>query len=495
MRAGAHDEGSMILRARIDMGAANINLRDPAIYRIRKVAHHMTGNTWCVYPMYSYAHPIEDALENITHSICTLEFEDQRPFYDWVLERIVPVLRRPQFEAARALLAKIASEGVEAKREFALVCRNHGDRLGHTRWERRAAAMFASWSHNPDLAVNDADEFFRLLGEHTECFTPLLQQALDARAPNPFLLPHQHEFNRLNLTTVVMSKRKLIQLVEDQHVDGWDDPRMPTLVGLRRRGFTPQSIQLFMDRIGVSKSTQWIDYSVLEQALRDDLDARAPRATAVLRPLRLIVDNYPAGQSEDCAAPVHPNLPELGTRTIPFARELWIEAEDFMADAPPDYFRLSLGKDGAPGQPVRLRYAYVVRATSVERDTQGRVTTVHAEYLPETKSGSAGASSVKTRAAIHWLPAHAALPAEVRLYERLFTEDQPDASERNFLELLNANSKQVLEAIVEPSLAGAAPDDKFQFERSGYFVADRKDHSAARPVFNLAVSLKDSWSK
>ena len=499
MRAGSHAEGSMILRAKIDMASANINLRDPAIYRIRFAEHHMTGNKWVIYPMYSYAHPIEDALENITHSICTLEFEDQRPFYDWVLERIVPVLRRPQFEAAIALIEKIAAEGIEAKREFALACRNFASRLGHTRWERRAETMFASWSKNPDLAVNDADEFFKLLLEHTENFTPLLQQALDSFAligkPNPFLLPHQYEFNRLNLTSVVMSKRKLIQLVEDKHVDGWDDPRMPTVVGLRRRGYTPQSLQLFMERIGVSKSTQWIDYSVLEQALRDDLDSRAPRATAVLRPVKLIIDNYPAGQTEDCTAPVHPNKPELGTRTIPFARELWIEAEDFMENAPADYFRLSLGQGGAPGQPVRLRYAYVVRATGVDKDSAGNVTAVHAEYISETKSGTPKAGSVKTKTAIHWLPLHAALAAEVRLYDRLFTEDQPDASERNFLELLNPASKTVLKSFVESSLASALPDDKYQFERNGYFVADRKDHTGERPVFNLAVSLKDSWTK
>ena len=499
MRAGSHPEGSMILRAKIDMGSPNINMRDPAIYRIRFAEHHMTGNKWVIYPMYSYAHPIEDALENITHSICTLEFEDQRPFYDWTLERIVPVLRRPQFAAAKRLLEEIAAEGIEAKRQFALHCRNvvekMRDKLGHTRWERRAEAMFASWSQNPDLAVNDADELLKLLREHTENFTPLLQHALDERKPNPFMLPHQHEFNRLNLSYVVMSKRKLIQLVDEKHVDGWDDPRMPTLVGLRRRGYTPQAIQLFMERIGVSKSLQWIDYSTLEQALRDDLDSSAPRATAVLKPIRLILDNYPAEQAEDCVIPVHPQHPEMGQRRIPFGRELWIEADDFMENAPADYFRLSLGKDGAPGNPVRLRFAYVVRATGVEKDASGQITAVHAEYLPETRSGSPGQNSVKTRTAIHWLPVHASVPAEVRLYDRLFTEAQPDASERNFLELLNRDSKTVLKSVVEASLANAQPDDKFQFERNGYFVADRKDHSSARPVFNLAVSLKDSWAK
>jgi glutaminyl-tRNA synthetase len=494
MRAGSHAEGSMILRARIDMGSPNINMRDPAIYRIRFAEHHMTGHKWVIYPMYAYAHPIEDALENITHSICTLEFEDQRPFYDWTLERIVPVLRRPQFEAARRLLEDIAAEGVEAKRQFALHCRNFAEKLGHTRWERRAETMFASWSRNPDLAVSDADEFIKLLREHTENFTPLLQHALDSRRPNPFLLPHQYEFNRLNLTYVVMSKRKLIQMVDEKHVDGWDDPRMPTLVGLRRRGYTPQAIQLFMERVGVTKSLQWIDYAMLEQALRDDLDARTPRATAVLKPIRLILDNYPADKAEDCVIPVHPQHPEMGQRTIPFGRELWIEADDFMENAPKDYFRLALGKDGAPGNPVRLRFAYVVRATGVEKDAAGHITAVHAEVLPETRSGSPGQNSVKTRTAIHWLPVSAAVAAEVRLYDRLFTEAQPDASEKNFLELLNRDSKTVLQGFVEASLASAQPDDKFQFERNGYFVADRKDHRAEAPVFNLAVSLKDSWS-
>jgi glutaminyl-tRNA synthetase len=495
MRAGKHAEGSMIVRAKIDMASPNINMRDPAIYRIRFAEHHMTGDRWVVYPMYAYAHPIEDALENITHSICTLEFEDQRPFYDWTLERIVPLLRRPQFKAAQDLLQMIYEEGIEARREFALHCRNFGDKLGATRWERRAEAMFASWTRNPDLAVNDADEFFKLLREHPENFTPLLQHALDERRPNPFLLPHQHEFNRLNLTYVVTSKRKLMQLVEEKRVDGWDDPRMPTVLGLRRRGYTPQSIQLFNERIGVSKSLQWIDYAVLEQALRDDLDGRAPRATAVLRPIRLIIDNYPADQRDDCIFPVHPQKPELGTRTIAFTRELWIEADDFMENAPADFFRLALGKGGAPGQPVRLRHAYVVRATSVEKDASGRVLAVHAEYLPETRSGTPGANSIKTKTAIHWLPVADSLPAEVRLYERLFTDPQPDAGGKDFRTLINPNSKQVLAAQVEASLANAQPDDKFQFERVGYFVADRKDHTPGHPVFNLAVSLKDSWAK
>jgi glutaminyl-tRNA synthetase len=269
---------------------------------------------------------------------------------------------------------------------------------------------------------------------------------------------------------------------------------MPTIVGLRRRGYTPQSVQLFAERTGVSKSPQWIDYALLEQALRDDLDARAPRATAVLRPLRLILDNYPADRSEELKLPVHPQKPELGTRTIRFARQLWIEADDFMEQAPPDYFRLALGKEGEPGQPVRLRYGYVIRASHVDKDADGRIKAVHAEYLPETRSGSPGQNSVKTKAAIHWLPVSDSIAAEVRVFDRLFTDPHPDAGEGDFRDLINPHSKTVLNAYVEPSLADAQPDDKFQFERNGYFVADLKDHSREMPVFNLAVSLKDSWA-
>ena len=351
--------------------------------------------------------------------------------------------------------------------------------------------MFASWSKNPDLAAHDADEFFKLLREHTQHFTPLLQAALDERRPNPFLLPHQYEFNRLNLSYVVMSKRKLIQIVDERIVDGWDDPRMPTIVGLRRRGYTPQSLQLFAERTGVSKSPQWIDYALLEQALRDDLDARAPRAVAVLKPIRLVLTNFPADQSEDTHPPVHPHMPELGVRTIPLRRELWIEADDFMDNAPADFYRLALGPGGSPGQPVRLRYGYVIRATGVVRNSAGEVTEVHAEYLPETKSGTPGANSVKTKAAIHWLPVADSIPAEIRVFDRLFTDAQPDAS-GDFLSVINRDSRTVLRALVEPSLANAKPDDKFQFERNGYFVADLKDHTREKPVFNLAVSLKDS---
>ena len=503
MRAGKHAEGSMVLRAKIDMGSPNINMRDPVIYRIRFAEHHMTGTNWVVYPLYAYAHPIEDALENITHSICTLEFEDQRPWYDWVLERIVPLLRRPQYESAKRMIDQIYDAGVDVRREFALHCLAYRDKLGPSRYERRVKAMFASWSANSEtaegLANADADEFFKLLREQTQFFTPLLQAALDSFAnygkSNPFLLPHQYEFNRLAVTYVVTSKRKLFQMVEEKLVEGWDDPRMPTIVGLRRRGYTPSSLQLFMDRTGVSKSPQWIDYALLEQALRDDLEPTVPRATAVLRPIKLVLDNFPVGSPRDVQAPVHPHKPELGTRTLRLGRELWIESEDFMQNAPPDFYRLALGAGGAAGQPVRLRYGYVIRAHSVVNDAAGNVIEVHAEYLPETKSGSPGANSVKTRAAIHWLPVADSIDAEIRVFDRLFTDPYPDAGDKDFRALINPASKQVLRSYVEPSLAHAKPDDKFQFERNGYFVADRKDHRADEPVFNLAVGLKDAWTR
>ncbi|MGL4574259.1 MAG: glutamine--tRNA ligase/YqeY domain fusion protein [Burkholderiaceae bacterium] len=399
MRDGKHAEGSHILRAKIDMASPNINMRDPALYRIRFAEHHNTGNKWCIYPMYTYAHPIEDALENITHSICTLEFEDQRPFYDWLLDRL--------------------------------------------------------------------------------CEGGLLQ------TPHP----RQYEFARLNLTYIVTAKRKLKQLVDEKHVDGWDDPRLPTVAGLRRRGYTPESIQLMAERTGVSKSNSWIDYSILEAALRDDLDAKAPRAFAVLRPLKLIITNLPESHAEECSAPLHPNKPEMGTRSIPFGRELWIDDTDFQEVPEKNYHRL------APGALVRLKYAYVIKCTGCEKDAQGNVIAVHAELQPDSKSGTPGASNYKVKGVISWLGVKGAAKAEVRLYDRLFTEPQPDAGGRDFLSVLNPRSKEVITAYVEPALLKAKPDDKFQFERHGYFVADRKDHSAEHPVFNQSVGLKDSWAK
>ncbi|AOY93215.1 glutamine--tRNA ligase [Cupriavidus sp. USMAA2-4] len=399
MRAGKYADGEHVLRARIDMSAPNIVMRDPVLYRIRHAHHHRTGDKWCIYPMYDFTHCISDALENITHSLCTLEFENNRPLYDWVLHQL------------------------------------------------RDCGAF----HDP--------------------------------------LPHQYEFARLNLTYAITSKRKLLQLVNEGRVDGWDDPRMPTIVGVRRRGFTPESIQLFCDRVGVAKSDSWIDMSTLEGAVRDDLDARAPRSVAVLDPLKLILDNYPEGQSEECSAPVHPKQPELGRRVFPLSRELWIEREDFNETPPKGYFRLF------PGNKVRLRYGYVIECTGVDKDADGNVVAVHANYLPDTKSGTPGADSVKVKGNIHWVSAAHACEAEVRLYDRLFSDPQPDAGGKNFLDALNPASKKVVTAYLEPGLREAAPEARFQFERHGYFVADRVDSQPGKPVFNRIVGLKDSWGK
>ena len=397
MRDGKHADGSMALRAKLDMASPNLNLRDPVIYRIRTAAHHRTGDKWCIYPMYTYAHPIEDALENVTHSLCTLEFEDQRPFYDWLLDTLAScgLLLRP--------------------------------------------------------------------------------------------LPQQIEFARLNLTYVVLSKRRLIQLVEERHVEGWDDPRMPTLAGTRRRGYTPEGFRLFADRIGVSKADSWIDYSVLEDCMRDDLNARAERRIAVLDPLKLIIDNYPEAQAEECHAPNHPQKAELGKRTLPFSRELWIEREDFMETPAKGYFRLF------PGNSVRLRYAYVVKCTGCEKDAEGRVTAVHCDYIPDTKSGTPGAETVKVKGAIHWLSARHAHAGEVRIYDRLFAVPHP-GRERDFVQDLNRDSKLTITAQLEESLKDAAPEARFQFERHGYFCADKSDSRPGAPVFNRAVTLRDSWS-
>lgn len=397
MRAGRHAEGSHVLRARIDMASPNVNLRDPVLYRVRFAHHHRTGDAWCIYPMYDYAHPLSDALENVTHSLCTLEFEDHRPFYDWILER--------------------AAEG----------------------------------------------GFFQ----------------------RP--LPRQIEFARLNMTYTVMSKRKLQQLVQSGTVDGWDDPRMPTLVALRRRGYTPESVRLFAERIGMSKAHQWVDPAVLEQALRDDLDRRAARAFAVLDPLKLELTNVPDSFQEPCSAPVHPHDPSRGLRHFPLTRELWIEREDFDPQPPKGFFRLY------PGNRVRLRHGFVIECTGHETDAAGRTTKVLARCLPDSKSGTPGADQYKVRGNLHWVSARHGLAAEVRMYDRLFTEPYPDSGERDYLALLNPSSKRIVQAVLEPSLATAAPEERFQFERHGYFVADRADHRPDRPVFNLAVTLKDSW--
>lgn len=498
MRAGEHAEGSMVLRAKIDMASPNINLRDPAIYRIRFAEHQATGRTWCIYPMYTYAHPIEDSLENITHSICTLEFDDQRAFYDWALERIVPVLRTPQFEEAKAIVLAMSQGKDNRAVPFMKASFEAFDKLGQSKPECAMAVLLTQWKESgvpEDVTDTKATAFFELLNAHPEHFTPLLQAALTVVRKNFFLLSHQYEFNRLNLTYVVLSKRKLIQLVTEKLVDGWDDPRMPTLVGLRRRGFTPTSIQNFVEHCGVSRAAGgWIDYSVLEQSLREDLEGTAPRRFAVIRPLKLILDNYPADKTETLTAPNHPQKPEMGSRTLTMGRELWIEQDDFALVPPKGYRRLTIPADGTPAKPVRLRHGYVIVPTSVEKDENGAVTCVHAEYLPETKTGTAGADSVKTKAAIHWLNAADAVAATVRLYDRLFTEANPDAAS-DYRTLLNPESKRVCRGYVEPSVAQSAPDTHFQFERTGYFVTDRVDHTAENPVVNLAVGLRDGWGK
>jgi len=396
MRDGRHEDGTHVLRAKIDMKSPNINMRDPAIYRIRNAEHHRTGGKWHIYPMYTYAHPIEDALENITHSLCTLEFEDQRPFYDWVLERLAALgcLQRP--------------------------------------------------------------------------------------------LPQQIEFSRLNLTYTVMSKRFLIQLVRERHVDGWDDPRMPTIVGARRRGFVPEGFRLFMDRAGVSKSDSIIDFSVFEDTQREVLNEIAPRRIAVLDPLKLVIDNWPKGRVEECFAPNHPQKPEWGKRPMPMTGELWIEREDFMEQPSKGYFRLY------PGNSVRLKYGFVVRCTGYSKGADGRIDEVHCDYLPDTRSGTPGADSVKVKGNIHWVCAQHAHEAEIRLYDRLFRVPHPGKATGNYLDDVNPEAKKVLRAFVEPSLRDCGLEERFQFERHGYFVRDR-DSTGSRAVFNRAVTLRDSW--
>ena len=448
--------------------------------------------------MYTFAHPIEDSLEEITHSICTLEFEDQRAFYDWALERVVPVLRTPQFEEAKAILMQMKDSTHPKAAEFAAACFAAREKLGQSAVEQNAASILNVWTNGvPEVSDASVKALFELLTDHPEHFTPLLQSALSAVIrPNFFLLSHQYEFNRLSLTYVVVSKRKLIQLVKEKYVDGWDDPRMPTIIGLRRRGYTPQSMQMFAERCGISKvSGGWIDYSVLEQCLREDLEGCAHRRMAVMKPLKLIIDNYPEGQSEELVAENHPQKPEMGSRSITFSRELWIEETDFAEVPPKGFRRLTVPADGSPAKPVRLRYGYVIVPTSFEKDAEGRVTVVHANYLPETKSGTEGSMSVKTKATIHWLDAQTARAAEFRVYDRLFNEPNPEAGEGTFLDHLTPNSKTILQGYVEPCTADAANEERFQFERTGYFVADRKDHAPEHPVFNLSVGLRDSWGK
>ena len=508
MRAGDFADGAHVLRARIDMASPNINLRDPVLYRIRHVHHHRTGDAWCVYPMYDYTHCVSDALENITHSLCTLEFEDHRPLYDWAIERIVPVLRAPQFMHAIDLVRNLRGGGRDAQRAFVLRCMGFRHKLFASDAERAMARHFARWDETSSALDDELDAFFDLLLDHPEQFAPLLTHVLDTNAeadvgvpgangigaPNPFGLPHQYEFSRLNLTYVVTSKRKLKQLVDEGHVDGWDDPRMPTLVGLRRRGYTPASIRLLCERGGVSKSNSWTDYADLEQALRDDLDPQAARAFALLDPIRLVVTNFPADRSDDCTAPVHPHRPERGQRRFPFTRESWIERDDFQAAPQKGFFRLFPPVGDKPGNLVRLKYGYIVRCTGFDAAPDGRVATVHCEYLPETFSGTPGADSVKVKGNIAWISAAHAQAAEFRLYDRLFTDPQPDAGGRDFLALLNPASKRTVAGFVEPGV-DASPEASYQFERVGYFVADRVDSSAAAPVFNRSATLRDAWQK
>jgi glutaminyl-tRNA synthetase len=393
MRAGEFEDGTKTLRAKIDMAAANLNLRDPVMYRIRRTSHHRTGDSWCIYPMYDWAHGQSDSLEGITHSICTLEYEDHRPLYDWYL-----------------------------------------DALG-------------------------------------------------------IYHPQQIEFARLNLSHTVMSKRRLLELVEARHVSGWDDPRMPTIAGLRRRGYTPEAIRDFSERIGVAKAASLVDVALLEHCLREDLNRRAPRAMAVLRPLRLVIDNYPADQVEELPAVNNPEDPGAGTRPVPFSRVVYIERDDFREQPPKKYFRLS------PGAEVRLRYAYLVRCTRVVKDPATDETTeVHATYDPATRGGDA-ADGRKVRGTLHWVSAAHAVDAEVRLYDHLFAKPRPD-EEDDWKAALNPRSLERLTGCkLEPSLAAAARGSRYQFERNGYFCVDPVDSAPGQLVFNRTVSLRDSWAK
>ena len=392
MRDGEFEDGSHVLRAKIDMASPNINMRDPVLYRIRRAHHHRTGNTWCIYPMYDFAHPPSDALEHITHSLCTLEFEDHRPLYDWLIENL----------------------------------------------------------------------------------------------PVP-ATPRQIEFARLNLTYTVMSKRKLLELVQNGHVNGWDDPRMPTLVAMRRRGYTPEAIRTFCDRIGVAKRENVVDVALLEHAVREDLNKRAPRAMGVLRPLRLVIDNYPEGQTETFEVAVNPEDASAGTRAVPFSRVLYIEQEDFAEVPPRKFFRL------APGREVRLRGAYFVTCTGVEKSPHGDIVEVRCSYDPATRGGDAP-DGRKVKATLHWVSAAHAIDAEVRLYDRLFTTEMPGAR-GDYKADLNPSSLEVLEACkLEPGIAAAQAGERFQFERLGYFCVDPDSRPGAL-VFNRTVALKDVWAK
>ena len=394
MKAGEFAEGEKVLRAKIDMASPNMNMRDPILYRIRKVPHHQTGNSWVIYPTYDFAHGQEDAIEGITHSICTLEFEDHRPLYDWFIEHL-PVTSRPR----------------------------------------------------------------------------------------------QYEFGRLNPSYTVTSKRKLKQLVDDGVVAGWDDPRMPTIAGMRRRGFTPAAIRKFCQMIGTTRSDGVVDVAMLEFAIREDLNENAPRAMCVLEPLKVVLTDYPDGQVENLVAARHPSRAELGERIVPFTREIYIDADDFREEANKKYKRLVLGKR------VRLRNAYVIEAEAVVKDAAGKVVEVHARTIPGTL-GADPADGIKPKGVIQWVSASMGRRATVRLYDRLFNHESPDKGERDFMAHINPDSLRIVEqAWVEPSLVQAQPEESFQFEREGYFVADRYDHSEQAPVFNRTIGLRDSWAE
>ncbi|QJD66778.1 glutamine--tRNA ligase/YqeY domain fusion protein [Xanthomonas campestris pv. badrii] len=413
MRAGEFPDGARTLRAKIDMASGNINLRDPALYRIKHVEHQNTGNAWPIYPMYDFAHSLGDAVEGITHSLCTLEFEDHRPLYDWCVDKV--------------------------------------DLAGH-----------------PEL----------------------LQPLLDKGLPREAAKPRQIEFSRLNINYTVMSKRKLTALVEEQLVDGWDDPRMYTLQGLRRRGYTPAAMRLFVDRVGISKQNSLIDFSVLEGCLREDLDAAAARRMAVIEPLKLVLSNLPEGHTETLQFSNHPKDESFGTREVPFARELWIEREDFAEVPPKGWKRL------VPGGEIRLRGAGIARVDEVIKNADGQIVELRGWLDPQSRPGMEGANR-KVKGTIHWVSAAHAVEAEIRLYDRLFSVEKPDdeSEGKTYRDYLNPESKRSVRGYVEPSAAQAAPEQAFQFERTGYFVADRRDHSAATPVFNRSVTLRDTWAK
>ncbi|MFV9644965.1 MAG: glutamine--tRNA ligase/YqeY domain fusion protein [Desulfobacterales bacterium] len=397
MRAGEFEDGEHVLRAKIDMKAPNLNMRDPVIYRIKRMAHHRTGNRWRIYPMYDYAHCLSDSIEGITHSLCTLEFEDHRPLYDWILDEL-----------------------------------------------------------------------------NTNCH------------------PQQIEFARLNITYTVMSKRKLLKLVEQGHVDGWDDPRMPTLSGIRRRGYTPESIRAFCERIGIAKKESIVDCALLEHCIREDLNERSPRVMCVLRPLRVVIENYQENLTEELEAQNHPTNPDMGSRKVPFSRVLNIEQEDFREDPPKKFFRL------APGREVRLRYAYYIKCERVVKDEQtGKVVELRCTYDPETKGGWSS-DGRKVRGTLHWVSASHSIKAEVRLYDRQFIKENPTGGKdgADFMNYLNPNSLEILTSCrVEPGLAGAKPESRYQFERLGYFCVDSIDSHEGALVFNRTATLRDSWAK